>query len=116
VSDAPPPDETLPLLGDEYARRILIATCSEPMTAPELATDIDAAPSTVYDRISDLEAAGFLTEVTRTDGDGNHYAEYAARLDRLTVDVTADGLTVDADYADRDEAAERLRALWRDVK
>jgi Mn-dependent DtxR family transcriptional regulator len=116
VSDAPPPDDALALLGDEYARRILAATTDDAMTATSIAAELDAAESTVYDRIGDLRAAGFLTEVTRTDGDGNHYAEYAARLDRLTVDVTADCLTVDADYADRDEAAERLRALWRDVK
>lgn len=116
MSDAPPPDETLPLLGDEYARRILIATRSEPMTATELATDIDAAPSTVYDRIGALEAAGFLSETTRTDGAGNHYAEYRTRLEGLALRVTPDGVELDAKYADRDEAADRLHALWGDLQ
>lgn len=116
MSDAPPPDDALALLGDEYARAILIATTTEPMTAPTVAAEIDAAESTVYDRIADLQDAGFLTEVTRTDDDGNHYAEYRARLERLAVRVTPDGFEATVDYADRDEAAERLRALWRDVK
>jgi hypothetical protein len=116
VSDAPPPEDALALLADEYARSVLIATTTEPMTVPTVAAEIDAAESTVYDRIADLRDAGFLTEVTRADEDGNHYAEYRARLDRLAVSVTPDGVEVDADYVDRDEAAERLRALWRDVR
>ncbi|WP_232700978.1 ArsR/SmtB family transcription factor [Halobacterium wangiae] len=116
MSDVLPPEDALVLLGDEYARRILVATRTEPMTASTLADTIDAAPSTVYERIGDLERAGFLTEVTRTDDHGNHYAEYSARLEQLSVRVTADGLELDAAYADRDEAAERLRALWRDVR
>ncbi|MFB6269692.1 MAG: helix-turn-helix domain-containing protein [Halobacterium sp.] len=116
MSDAPPPGDALALLGDEYARAVLIATTTEPMTATRIAAEIDAAESTVYDRIDDLQAVGFLTEVTRTDGDGNHYAEYRARLERAAVRVTPDGVELDAEYADRDEAAERLRALWGDVK
>lgn len=115
MSDAPPPDDVLALLGDEYVRAVLTATRDEPMTATSIAAEIDAAESTVYDRIDDLRDAGFVAETTRTDGDGNHYAEYRARLERLAVRVTGDGFELDADYADRDETAERLRALWRDV-
>jgi DNA-binding IclR family transcriptional regulator len=114
VSDAPPPDHVLSLLGDEYAREILVATRSDYMTAATLAREVDAAPSTVYDRIDDLAAVGFLAERTRTDG--NHYAEYRARIDRLGVDLTDDGFELVAHYADRDEAAARLHALWGDLR
>jgi predicted transcriptional regulator len=116
VSDAPPPDEALALLGDEYASEILIATTEQPMTATTIAEEIDAAPSTVYDRIEDLDRVGFLAETTRTDDRGNHYAEYSARLERLSVDVTADGFELSAAYDDRDQAAERLHALWSDLR
>lgn len=115
MSDALPPDDLLALLGDEYARAVLIAATDKPMTATSIAAEIDAAESTVYERIDDLRAAGFLAETTRRDADGNHYAEYRARLERLAVRVTGDGFELDADYTDHDETAERLRALWRDV-
>ena len=116
MSDVPPTGDALALLGDEYARAVLTATAEEPMTATSIAADIEAAESTVYDRIDDLRDAGFLAETTRRDDDGNHYAEYSARLERLAVRVTGDGFELDAGYADRDETAERLRALWRDVR
>lgn len=61
MSDGLPPGDVLALLGDECARRILVATRNEPMTASNLAEAIDAAPSTVYERIDDLERAGFLS-------------------------------------------------------
>jgi predicted transcriptional regulator len=116
VSDAPPPDEVLDVLGDEYAREILIATRTRPMTATTIADELDAAPSTVYDRIDDLTAAGFLTERTRRGEDGTHTAEYAARLDKLTVHVADDGFELETDLTDRDEAADRLHALWSDLQ
>jgi DNA-binding transcriptional ArsR family regulator len=116
VSDAPPPDEVLDVLGDEYAREILIATRTRPMTATTLADELDAAPSTVYARIDDLTAAGFLAERTRRDDDGNHTAEYAARLDRLTVRVSENGFELETDLTDRDEAADRLHTLWSDLQ
>ncbi|WP_459191178.1 helix-turn-helix domain-containing protein [Halosimplex sp. J119] len=116
MSDAPPPEETLALLGDEYARAILIATRNEPMTADALAEALDAAPSTVYDRIDDLTEAGFLSEGTRTDDLGNHYAQFCARLDRLAVALTDDGFEITVDHRDRDETAARLHALWSDLR
>ncbi|WP_436911441.1 helix-turn-helix domain-containing protein [Halosimplex marinum] len=116
MSDAPPPEETLALLGDEYARAILIATRTEPMTADALAEALDAAPSTVYDRIDDLTAAGFLSEATRTDDRGNHYAEYRARLERLGVELTDEGFELAVSHRDRDETAARLHALWSDLR
>lgn len=116
MSDAPPPGEVLDVLGDEYAREVLIATHTRPMTATTIADEIGAARSTVYDRIDDLTAAGFLTERTRRDDDGTHTAEYAARLDRLTVHVSEEGFETEPDLTDRDEAADRLHALWSDIQ
>ena len=116
MSDALTTDEVLALLGDEYARAILIATRNAPMTATALAEELDAAPSTVYGRIEDLEAAGFLSEIRRTDEQGNHYAEYRTRLERLGVEVTDDGFELAASYRDYDESAARLHALWSDLR
>lgn len=116
MSDVPSPEDALALLADPYAREILIATHNRPMTASTLADELDAAPSTVYDRIDDLVEAEFLSETTRIDGRGNHYAEYRTRLDRLNVRITADGLELAPRYRDRDEAAERLHALWSDLR
>lgn len=116
VSDALPADETLALLGDEYARRILIATRNTPMTASALADELDTAPSTVYDRIEDLEAAGFLSKIIRADEHGNQYAEYQTRLERLGIEVTDEGFDIIASHRDTDEPAARLHALWSDLR
>ena len=101
------------LLADEYARAILTATSDEAKSATMLAQHLDAAQSTVYSRINHLQELGLLTEATQVTRDGNHYAMYRANLERLDVELTADGFNLRVEPKDRDAAADRLRELWR---
>lgn len=116
MSEEPPPSEVFELLADEYVRAILTATTEDRHSAPMLADTLDAAPSTVYDRLDRLLDAGFLDERTELDEGGNHYATYRARLDRLDVRVTADGFAVETELADRDAAADQLTDLWGELR
>jgi len=104
------------VLADEYARAILIATAEERMSAPMLADHIDAANSTVYDRIDRLLDAGLLAETTRVDEDGNHYGAYRARLEGVAVRLTEEGFDVETRVTDRDAAADRLVDLWEGLR
>ncbi|WP_435348317.1 helix-turn-helix domain-containing protein [Haloarchaeobius sp. HRN-SO-5] len=111
-----PPSELFELLADEYARAILIATADRRMSAPMLADHIDAANSTVYDRIDRLLDAGLLDGRDRISDDGDHYTAYSARLEGMAARLTADGFTVETEVIDRDAQADRLTDLWEGLR
>jgi len=103
------------LLDDDYARGVIVETYDEARTAEELADALDAAPSTVYERLSELTDRSLLAEQQQLDPDGHHRKAYRARVDRVIVDVSGEGVDVrteptDADPADTlTDAFERLR-------
>lgn len=115
MSEESPPEELLELLADEYVRAILTATTEDRRSAPMLADTIDAAHSTVYDRLDRLLEANLVDERTELDERGNHYATYRARLERLDVRLTADGFTIVTEFTDRDAAADQLTDLWGEL-
>lgn len=115
MSEEPPPEDLFALLADEYARAILTATTAEHHSAPMLADTIDAAPSTVYDRLDRLHDAGLIDERTELDEDGNHYATYRARLERLDVRLDEDGFAIETELVGRDAAADRFTELWGEL-
>lgn len=94
------------LLADDTARRILLETRTEPMDADALSERCDVSPSTVYRRIDQLREHDLLVERTQPDADGHHYQVYAARLERVAVDVTDDGFEVSLDRAEPDDRTE----------
>lgn len=83
------------LLDDETARRILLETRTQPMSADTLSDRCGVSESTVYRRIEELQAQDLLVERTQPDEDGHHYQVYVATLDRVVVDVTDEGFEVD---------------------
>lgn len=83
------------LLDDETARRILLETRTQPMSADTLSERCGVSPSTVYRRIDDLREHDLLVERTQPDEDGHHYKVYVATLDRIVVDVTDEGYEVE---------------------
>jgi biotin operon repressor len=110
VVEDPDPADVFALLDDTYACGILTATNRTPMSARQLATELDASRSTVYRRIEQLEALGLLVESTEIDADGHHRGYYEARLDRITVDLHADGFSVAVDRSEH--PADRFTDVW----
>ena len=98
------------LLDDEYARTILVATYREPMSAEALAEVCDASPSTIYRRVERLRDHQLLDAEQRLDPDGHHYEEYAACLQRVTVELTEDGIELDVDR--EEDPADRFTRLY----
>lgn len=79
------------LLADEVVRTILAATLEESLSAEELAARCDVSPATVYRRLETLDEQDLVAARMEPDDDGHHYRVYAATLDRVVVDLTADG-------------------------
>ena len=106
--------EMFELLDDEYARTILVATYREPKSAEALAEVCDASPSTIYRRVERLEDQQLLDAEQRLDPDGHHYEVYGACLQRVTVELTEEGIDIDVD---RDEdAVDRFTRLYEGLK
>lgn len=114
MSEESSPHEVFDLLADEYARAILTATSDQKKSATMLANTLEIAPSTVYDRTDRLCEADLLARRTEVDEDGNHYATYRARLERVDVRLTSDGFVVEAE-TNRDTAADQLTTLWGEL-
>ncbi len=107
-------DELFALLDDEYARSILIATSVEPLSADALAERCDASEPTIYRRIDRLETFDLVESTQQLDPDGHHYKTYAARLERVTIDLDDGDLTVAVDRTE--DAADRFTRLYEELR
>ncbi|WP_440991515.1 ArsR/SmtB family transcription factor [Haloarchaeobius baliensis] len=101
------------LLANPCAREILVYTAREALSADELAARCDASRTTVYRQLERLEAAELVTSTVQFDPGGHHFERYRARLDRVTVDLDSDGLSVTVDRTDPpNDAVDRLEGLF----
>ncbi|MEY7848155.1 ArsR/SmtB family transcription factor [Natrarchaeobius sp. A-rgal3] len=114
MSEDPSLETVVSLLDDEYARAILEATRTEPMSANELTDRCDASLSTVCRRLERLEDANLVRERTRPRPDGHHDTIYAATLEELRLRLDEDGFSFDLRRREED-AADRLQRLWGDL-
>jgi len=115
VSDDPDVETVAGLLDDEYARAILTATSTEPMTATALSDRIDASLSTAYRRTNRLVEVGLLDERTRPRADGHHDTVYTATLDRVEVRLRDGELTIDIER-ERSDLADGLTSLRENLR
>ncbi|MFB6085010.1 MAG: helix-turn-helix domain-containing protein [Halorientalis sp.] len=107
-------DEVLALLGDEYAREILVATSRESMSAKQLSEELDVDISTVYRRVDELLEQDLLVEKTRIAEGGSHHSIYEPKIDHVDVDIDDGDLAVDIHV--RESAAERFTRIWDDIR
>lgn len=101
------------LLANPCAREILVRTAREPLSADELAERCDASRTTVYRQLERLEAAELVVGTVQFDPGGHHFDRYQASLDRVTVDLTTEGLHVIVDRTEpANDAVDRLEGLF----
>jgi predicted transcriptional regulator len=86
--------ELLALLDDEHVRTILEAVRTETKPARALADECGVSRPTVYRRLNDLEDAGLVESRLALDADGHHRTVFRATLQRVSVDLTGDGLSI----------------------
>lgn len=105
------------LLANPCARKILVYTATEALSADELAAQCDASRTTVYRQLDRLEAADLVAPTVQIDPQGHHFERYRASLDRVTVDLDADGLSVTVDRTDPpNDAVDRLEGLFNQLR
>jgi DNA-binding transcriptional ArsR family regulator len=95
VSEDPDVAAVAALLEDDTARQILRETRTKPMSADRLSDRCGVSESTIYRRIEDLREHDLVEAQTRPDEDGHHYEVFTATLDRIVIDATDDGFTVE---------------------
>ena len=101
------PDELLAALGGKYSADILGAART-PTSAQELSDELDIPIATCYRRIEDLADAGLLRcEGRQLSEEGRRTNVYRRTIDRLTLDFTGEGATIDRKT--RSEAKNRLQ-------
>ncbi|MFB6156103.1 MAG: helix-turn-helix domain-containing protein [Haloferacaceae archaeon] len=103
-------EDVVSLLDDEYARDILAQTSIKPMSAEELSERCDASLPTVYRRVNRLKDHDLVTEQQQMDPDGHHYKTYAARLDRVVVELDEGTYEMTVDRTEPD-VADRFASL-----
>lgn len=106
--------EVYSLLDDEYARRILVATYEETRSASALSEACDASEATVYRRLDRLREQDLVEGVQRVDPEEGPREVYAARLDRVAIDLTGEGFDIEIDYIE-ETAADRLTRLYEEL-
>lgn len=89
------------LIADECARTILTATTTEPMSAEALSERCDVSTPTVYRRLETLEEYDLVSERTQLAADGHHYSVYFATLDRVAIDLTDEGFSLQVTRRER---------------
>ncbi len=104
----------LSLLGHEYVQDLLVATSENPKSAKQLSEELDAAPSTIYDRTKTMVAHRLLVEHTRIMEDGSHHSVYEVNVDHLDIDISNGTLKVQVQT--RESPAERFTTIWNDIR
>lgn len=102
----------LDILGDDLSRRVLIAADDSPVPASQLIDRLEVSPPTVYRRIDTLVEHGFLVEHRRRDSDGNHYRTFETTLDRIEIELTAEGYEISVEH--RQDLDDRFDTFWTD--
>mgnify|MGYP000342028491 FL=1 len=95
-----PAAEILPLLSDEYTRKILNALAERPLAARELVTRLDVSRATVYRRLDDLESAGVVVSSMTVHPEGHHRKRFRVAVDEMNVTFGTEGVRVEAHCAD----------------
>jgi|APHM01.1.fsa_nt_gi Predicted transcriptional regulators len=88
-------EETLAMLGDDYAREILTTISSKPLPARELADRLELSRATVYRRLNRLESAGIVESTMTYRPDGHHRKQFRVDFDHLVLSIGTGDIDVD---------------------
>ena len=105
-------EELLALLDDENARTILVETREQARSVESLSDRCGADDSTIYRLVDRLQERDLLTDQQELDPDGHHYKTYAARLERVEIRFTDEGVVVEVDRTE--PPADRFTRLYEE--
>lgn len=108
------PATVFDLFGDTLARQVLVLASEDPISATELADQLDVSPPTVYRRTDELLDHDFLAEYRRVDESGNHYRVFETTLERVDFEIADGGYNVDIRM--RQTLSDRFEAFWAEFE
>lgn len=87
--------DILSLLDDGYTREILTCLRDGPRPARSIVANCDCSRPTVYRRLARLEETGVVSASVRYDPDGHHRKRFHLCVDRVTIELEADGIAIE---------------------
>lgn len=87
--------DILSLLDDSYTREILACLRDSPKPARSIVANCDCSRPTVYRRLARLERTGIVSTSVRYDPDGHHRKRFHLCVDRVTIELEADGIAIE---------------------
>lgn len=113
MSEARPIEDILDTMGDQHARRVLIALHDDELSAKELSEKTDLSLPTIYRRIELLKEHDLVTEKTIVADDGNHYRIFECNFDSTLIRLSEDRF--DVRIYRTENLPERFDNLWDDL-
>lgn len=107
------PSDVFGLFGDRLARRILVLASERPVSAEDLAEQLDVSRPTIYRRVNALIDYDLLNEQQQLDVDGNHYQTVETTLKQVVFEIEDGGYNVSLQM--RQSLADQFESFWSDL-
>lgn len=107
------PSDVFDVFGDSLARRILVLASERPVSADDLAEQLDVSRPTIYRRVNALADYDLLTEQQQLDADGNHYQTVETTLKQIVFEIEDGGYNVSLEM--RQSLADQFESFWSNL-
>lgn len=104
------PSDVFDVFGDALARRILVLASDRPLSADDLAQQLEVSRPTIYRRVNALIDYDLLRESEQIDVKGNNYQSFETTLQRVTFEIDNGGYNIDLTM--RQSLAEQFDSFW----
>lgn len=108
-----PIEEILDTMGDQHARRVLIALSQNELSAKNLSEETGLSLPTIYRRIEMLKEHDLVSEKTIVAEDGNHYRVFECNFDSTLIRLSDDEF--DVRIYRTENLPSRFDNLWDDL-
>lgn len=113
MSDERPIEDILDTMGDQHARRVLIALSQNQLSAKDLKNETGLSLPTIYRRIEMLKEHDLVSEKTIVADDGNHYRVFEVNFDSTLIRLSNDAF--DVRIYRTENLPDRFDNLWDDL-
>lgn len=113
MSTERPIEDILDTMGDQHARRVLIALSQNEKSAKDLRDETGLSLPTIYRRIEMLKEHDLVGEKTIVAEDGNHYRVFECNFDSTLIRLSDDEF--DIRIYRTENLPSRFDNLWDDL-
>lgn len=113
MSTERPIEDILDTMGDQHARRVLIALSQNELSAKDLRDETGLSLPTIYRRIEMLKEHDLVGEKTIVAEDGNHYRVFECNFDSTLIRLSDDEF--DIRIYRTENLPSRFDNLWDDL-